>query len=592
MRDETAGPGQLRAETGLSVAPLGPDEQIARRFGQESVDGDTCFTLSRDGRLIATIRLNSREGTVRTVPAAGFAVDGAAERAAYAAAVLEYAVRHVLETGRLLDVGDPLPERLLDPIADQLASLPNREQPIVRGPFSLGALSGTVAHVGAVEAFKPGRYQVKVGLPGGQPILLSFSGAESPCHQRTVRVAPYAAAVVVGLDETTTELAGYLRGSGLDVLVAEQGAVARRDRLDELVDRGFTVLDAGDVAGTIDRLAVYAPVTLIVEGYCSDSVLDPEERLESEAQALEAANRSTVVALRERFGCPVLFKDQLRDATLFDAPARRFLRGSLIDDTGGASNGFRFLTPTEAALVSAVLPVLAPESSNGAGLRVREGSVELTVDVLLPTAVPYGARNRHSPDDVAVKVARGAEHRFLSHLDQLDPTLKARLRPVEDPELRRQRSHAVAIHQRFGPWNVHVVLEVEIRAIGQDGVPIRPADYRDLLARVGDVRLLDFDALGLDREQLLVVDGTQLQNVAFQKLGKIHHHRPTAVVVPLSDWAFKVILLVPQASGGQLNRLEAALATTGIAGDDALLVKRLAEEAVDLPRIDARLADT
>src|SRR5260370_17687776 len=110
--------------------------------------------------------------------------------------------------------------------------------------------------------------------------------------------------------------------------------------------------------------------------------------------------------------------------------------------------------------------------------------------------------------------------------------------------------------------------------------------------RQGAVCLIDFDDLGLDRDELLALDGTQLQNVAFQKLGKIHHYRPTGVVVPVSDWAFKVLLLVPQISGGFLNRLEAALALTGSGGTDAALIKRPAEEALYLPRINAPLAHT
>lgn len=588
MSDEATGRDQSRSSE-LVVNPLGLDAELARLFGEEFVDGDACFSLSRDGEQIAITRLNAREATLRAVPAAEFAVDSAA----YAAAVLEYAARRVDATGRLLDVDDPLPERLLDPVADQLAARPTRDNPIVRGPFALGSLAGEIAHVGAAEVYKPDRYQVTLRrADGATPIFLSFPSAESPCHQRSVRVAPYAAVLVIGLDETTTELAGYLRGIGLDVLVAEHGGVARRDRIEELTDRGFGVLDARDADSLASHLSDRAPVKLIVEGYCSDSTLDPEEKLESEAKAIEAANRATVLALRERFGCPVLFKGQAPDADLFDAAARRLLRGTLLDSEPGARTGFHFLSPADSALLTATLPVLATRSSTTAALGARDGSVEINVDVLLPTAVPYGARNRHSADDVAVKVARGAERRFLRYLDQLDSGLKERLRPIEDPDLRRQRSHAIAIHQRFGPWNVHSVLDVEIRAVGADGRPISASAYREILARTGDVRLVEFDDLGLEREQLLALDGTELQNVAFQKLGKIHHYRPTGVVVPLSDWAFKVILLVPQVSGGYLNRLEAALALTGVAGDDASLIKRLAEEAVDLPRIDARLADT
>ncbi len=587
MRDESTGRDQSHAGSTLRVTPVASSYLLARLFGEQPVDGDEYLALSRDGKQVATLRLNTREATLRAAPADG--PDGEA----YAAAVLEYAVRQVAESGHLLDIDDPIPERLLDPVADQLASPPTRDAPIVRGRFLLGSLAGEIAHLGAAETYKPDRYQVRLDRSdGGHPILLSFPGAESPCHRRVIRVAPHQTALVVGLDETTTELAGYLRALGLDVVVAEQGAVARRDRIDELTERGFAVLDARDSTGLVDALATGAPVTLIVEGYCSDSVLDADQGLESEAKALEAANRAAVAAVQERFGCPVLFKDRPAEATLFDAPARRFLSGVLLDGAATSRARFRFLTPTESALASAIVPVLAGRSSATNGLGAGDGTVEINVDVLLPTTVPYGARNRHSPDDVAIKVARGAERRFLASLEDLDPHLKDRLRPIEDHELRRERTHALAIHERFGPWNVHSVLDVEIRAAGADGAPIRASAYREILARSGDVRLLHFDDLGLEREQILALDGVQLQNVAFQKLGKIHHYRATGVVLPLSDRAFKVILLVPQGSGGYLNRLEAALALTGLAGTDAPLIKRLAEEAVDLPRIDARLADT
>ncbi|MGH2460030.1 MAG: hypothetical protein ACRDIY_14325, partial [Chloroflexota bacterium] len=593
MRDESAGRGQSDAGTELAVTPLQPSETLARRFGEEILDGDEFHALSHAGRPLATLRWNRREATLRAIPTAELDGGLAADRVEYAAAVLEFAARRVAERGRLLDVSDPLPERLLDPIADQLPAAPTRENPIVGGPFSLGSLSGEIRHLGAADAYKPDRYQVALRWPeGDRPILLSFPGAESPVHRRAVRVSPHQTVLVVGLDETTTELAGYLRGLGLDVAVAEQSTVARRDRIDELTERGFLVRDAADSASLIDALAGRAPVRLIVEGYCSDTILDADHGLETEAKAREAANRATVIAIRQRFGCPVLYKDQAPESRLFDAPARRLLTGAGLGGTEPTATGYRFLSPNDSALLSAILPVLAPETDPIAGLGAADGSVEISVDLLLPTAAPYGARNRHSPDDVAVKVARGAERRLLAALDDLDPRLKERLRPIEDPEVRRQRPRALAVHQRFGPWNVHAALDVEIRATRPDGSPIGAADYRELLTRAGDVRLVDFDDLGLEQEQILALDGVQLQNVAFQKLGKIHHFRATGVALPLSDRAFKVILLVPQGSGGYLNHLEAALALTDLAGDDAPMLKRLAEEAVDLPRIDDRLADT
>ncbi|HEY8885544.1 MAG TPA: hypothetical protein VIO35_09555, partial [Chloroflexota bacterium] len=485
------------------------------------------------------------------------------------------------------------PDRLLDPLADQLPRPTTRDNPMVTGPFELGPLAGTIAQLGAAELYKPDCFQAMLsGSDGERPILLSFASAESPVHQRRVRVAPAAAVLIVGLDETTTELAGYLRAIGLVVTVAENGAVTRRDRRDELTERGFTVWDTREVGELGDRLAAGPALSCILEGYSSDTVLDPEEMPESQARSLESANRAAVLALRERFGCPVLFKDHPDEGQLFDAPARRFLRGALFEEGSGPATDYYFLSAADSALVSALLPVLAPTVASVASLGAQDDSVEVSVDALLPTTIPYGARNRHSPDDVVVKVARGAERQLLAALDRLAPDLTRRLRPNADPALQAQRSRALAIHQRFGPWNAHCTLDVEIRGTGPDGAPLQIAAYQECLRRAGDVRLLEFDALGLDREQVLALDGSQLQNVAFQKLGKIHHFRPTAVVVPLSDWAFKVILLVPQVSAGYASRLEAVLALSGIAGDDAAAIKRLAESALDLPRIDARLADT
>src|SRR5205085_2050532 len=107
----------------------------------------------------ALLRLNLREATLRAVPAWGEGAD-----VEYAAAVLEYAVQHVGHSGKLLDVGDPRPERLIDPIADQLPSLPSRETSALRGQFSLGALPGELRHVGAAATYKPDRYQAKIEL--------------------------------------------------------------------------------------------------------------------------------------------------------------------------------------------------------------------------------------------------------------------------------------------------------------------------------------------------------------------------------------------------------------------------------------------
>src|SRR5579883_590234 len=134
MRDELADRGHAQTNSALTVVPLEASVAVARLFGEQFIDGDAVFSLRRDSDQIATIRLNVREATLRALPA----------------------------TGLLLDVSDPLPERLLDPIADQLLVTPTQDNPIVHGPFSLGALVGTITHVGASEAYKPDLYQVKL----------------------------------------------------------------------------------------------------------------------------------------------------------------------------------------------------------------------------------------------------------------------------------------------------------------------------------------------------------------------------------------------------------------------------------------------
>jgi pyruvate,orthophosphate dikinase len=595
-------------ETALEVSPLAADAALAERLGEAFAAEDECFALRRNGVPLALVRLNQPEGTLRSAPAADASPDGGGDYLAYAAAVVEYAASQVAATGRLLNLRDPQPHRLLDPIADQLATRPTREQPIVQGRFALGGLVGTISHLGAAEGFKPSTYQVELTEPIGRPLLISFPAAESVFHQRRLRVAPRATVAIVGLDETTTELAGYLRSAGLNVIAAEQPGMARRDRLGELTERGFPVQNAADPAALASFLDDNGPVKLILEGYASDTVLNPEERPEIEARAAEQANRVTVLALQARFGCPVLFKAQTADARLYDAAATRLLQPESYEHPGvealaeasglapakastpGDHAAYFVATPVESAILAAILPALAPNTQHPTPNTL--AGAELTIDLLLPTAVPYGARNRHSPDDVAVKVARGMERRLLALLAQLDPNLPEHICAVDDPDLRQQRPRALAVHQRFGPWNVHTVVEIEVRATGPDGAPLRAATYKASLAQHGAIRLIDFDDLGLDRDELLALDGTELQNVAFQKLGKIHHFRPTGVVVPLSDRAFKVILLVPQISGGYLNRLEAALALSGVAGTNAERIARLAEAALDLPRIDARVGDT
>ncbi|MCA1848186.1 MAG: hypothetical protein LC704_04210, partial [Actinobacteria bacterium] len=75
--------------------------------------------------------------------------------------------------------------------------------------------------------------------------------------------------------------------------------------------------------------------------------------------------------------------------------------------------------------------------------------------------------------------------------------------------------------------------------------------------------------------------------IVFSKLRVIHSYRPAAAVVPLTDESFQVIFVAPQVSYGVVGRLRAVLAASGLTGEGT--VRRLADQALDIPRLDARV---
>ena len=192
--------------------------------------------------------------------------------------------------------------------------------------------------------------------------------------------------------------------------------------------------------------------------------------------------------------------------------------------------------------------------------------------------MPYGEKNRHSTDDVTFRAAYGIEAGVLAALENLDPTLPTRLagfegsralsagpgRPVDRPPGRGRD-----------------------RAPKADGGYLQAEEYERLLEEAGDVRVIPLPEENGAVRTLL--DGTYLQNIVFSKLRSIHSYRPAAVVAPLTGESFQVFFVAPQISYGVVGRLRAVLAASGLAGDERDTVRRLADEALDIPRIDARV---
>ncbi|MCA1688001.1 MAG: pyruvate, phosphate dikinase [Actinobacteria bacterium] len=369
-----------------------------------------------------------------------------------------------------------------------------------------------------------------------------------------LRVAPLRTVLLVGLDEQNVELAGGLRRLGLQVLLAQQVGAERREVFLDLHDQGFPVFEVEDAEGLSGALGDHGKPDLVVRGFSSDTALTPEGDVQK-GSALDAADADLASAM------------SADEPVAFDQISADLLRAA----------GPSLLALPEAAALEFLLPVL-----DGA----EEEGVETAFDLTLPTTVPYGEKNRHSTDDVSFKAAPGLERDVLEVLEGLDPHFPSRFGAVKNPAT--GGSQTLNVRQQLGPWMVHLAGVMTVRASKADGGYLQADVYEERLKEAGDVRVLPLPEGGEDSVRTLL-DGTYLQNIVFSKLRAIHSYRPAAVVVPLTDESFQVIFVVPQVSYGVVGRLRAVLAASGLAGEERRVVRRLADEALDIPRIDARV---
>src|SRR5215213_8229285 len=513
-------------------------------------------TVRQEGRDVVLV--SEEGGGLSTRPARGVRIEEPDDRSLYYRLVLGYAHSRAVAEGRILDLHDADPDwlmsflttrewRPLDGRAGRTAML------AVKGAG--GELEGTISMLGADGLLKPRFYQAVLDGPGGASCMTVPERA-SWVGPMPLRVAPLRTVLLVGLDETNVELARGLRGLGLRVLLAQQAGARRREVFLDLHDGGFPVFEVEDDGGLSEALRAHGAPDLTVLGFSSDTRLTPEGDVQ-EGSELDASH-ARLAAVVSPDG-PVAF----------DRVSGEVLRA------GGPS----LLTLPEAAVLEFLLPVV-----EGAGVELREEGVEAAFDLTLPTTIPYGERNRHSTDDITFRAASGMEAGVLAALGDWDPALPSRLRAVEGSG----RSRTLTVRAQIGPWTAHLAGAVTIRARKADGGYLQAEEYKHLLREAGDVRVIP---LPEEREGAVrtLLDGTYLQNLVFSKLRAIHSYRPAAVVAPLTAEAFQVFFVVPQISYGVVGRLRAVLAASSLAGEERDVVRKLADRALDLPRIDARV---
>jgi len=503
-----------------------------RAVAVEEVFGET--TLYHEDRAVA--RIVARDHALSSSPAPGLEMEDAADRGLYFGALLAHAHALAVSAGQLFDLHDADPDRLAEfltvrkwkPLDDGRAGW---EAPLtVRGSGAI--LEGDILLLGADGSTRPRTYQAILNSPEGASCL-TLPKRRSWVGPMPLRVAPLRTVLLADLDETNVELARGLRRLGMRVLLAQQTGAGRRDVFLDLRDQGFPVFEAAGAEDLREALRPYGEVDLEIQG-SSSTTLTP-------------------------------------NALTFDDVPAGLLRES----------GPSVLPLPEAACLEVLLPLM---DSTQTGVRLED--IETAFDLTLPTTVPFGEKNQHSTDDVTFKAARGLERNVLDALERLDPDLPLRFKAVENPATGRSR--ALTARQQLGPWTVHLAGVATVRARKPGGGYLQADEYERLLKAGGDVRMLPAPA-GAENSVQILLDGTYVQNIVFSKLGAIHGYRPAAVVVPLTDEAFQVFFLAPQLSYGVVGRLRAALAVSGLAGEEREDVRWLADAALGIPRLDARI---
>ncbi|MCA1849074.1 MAG: hypothetical protein LC704_08835, partial [Actinobacteria bacterium] len=477
-------------------------------------NGSAGEAIRHEGREVVLV--SEEDGALITRPASGVRIEEPADRSLYYRLVLEYAHGRAVAAGRLLDVHDADPDRLVgfltardwQPLDDDRAG---RVAPLaVEGT----TLEGTIRLLGADGLLKPRFYQAVLEGAGGVSCM-TVPERSSWVGPMPLRVAPLRTVLLVGLDEQNVELAGGLRRLGLQVLLAQRAGAERREVFLDLHDQGFPVFEVEDAEGLSEALEEYGRPNLVVRGFSSDTGLSPEGEVQKES-ALDAADADLASSASPE------------EPVAFDQLSADLLRAA----------GPSLLPLPEAAALEFLLPVLEGAEEEG---------VEAALDLTLPTTVPYGEKNRHSTDDVSFKAAPGLERDVLEVLGGLDPDSPSRFGAVENPATGRSRT--LTVRQQLGPWMVHLAGVMTVRARKADGGYLQADEYEERLREAGDVRVLPLPESGEGSVRTLL-DGTYLQNIVFSKLRVIHSYRPAAAVVPLTDESFQVIFVAPQVSYG------------------------------------------
>lgn len=463
-------------------------------------------------------------------------------------AAVEAACKRALTTGRALDLVEPESDVLRPTLSAAIRWEEGGDGPVRTGAIALGGLAGTAYRLGDPSSFKPRHVQVHVRLPEGVAVLTWEDRLPAP-GPAPLRVAPLRTALLVGIDETAVALVTPLRALGFHVVAAEAGSVTLRERILDLTDRSVPVYDAADPEAVLARLRALGGAAVILEGWSGDTLVSPEGAVERAAEEAEAVNRRLTEAVAAAFGARVLKRDA--PATPEGEP----------------------LMPVEAACLALLQP-LGDEA-------VAAGSAEAAIDLLLPTTRPYDEPNRHATDGPVVRAAREVERRVLEHLQTHAPALLTRLARNRAGGGRDARPYALAVHQRFGPWTAHLLIEATLRArtgraaLGAEG-------YRRALERRGEVWVAEPGEA--------VLDDPAIQNLLANRLGLIHWYWPMAAVVPLGDSAVRVVCVAPTLAASVPARLRWAVEAAGLA--EGALAAALVAEALDEPTIAARFHAT
>src|SRR5215217_4949435 len=251
--------------------------------------GTVTRTVRHEGRDVVLV--SEDEGVILTCPAPEVRIEDADDRSLYYRLVLGHAHSRAVAGGRLLDLYDADPDRLMgfltardwQPLEDGRAG---RVAPlIVEG---LGeTLEGTIHLLGADGLLKTRFYQGVLDGPGGASCMTVPERASWVGHM-PLRVAPLRTVLLIGLDETNVELARGLRGLGLRVLLAQQAGARRREVFLDLHDGGFPVFEVEDDGGLSEALRAHGAPDLAVLGFSSDTRLTPEGDVQ-EGSELDAA---------------------------------------------------------------------------------------------------------------------------------------------------------------------------------------------------------------------------------------------------------------------------------------------------------------